>query len=232
MIHKKKLDDYFIKDKKGEALICNAPSMQVFVPQRYEVNNLLTFGEETSVLAIFQMNVEGEKEPFNMFLPAILPMRPSSITQQKLDDVPYYVLGFKKGDIFISMMSIVKQSFVISKIFIEFMRNGNMPPFMSYDQMATVFDLAQITCGVKLPVPHAVMEMMVAHCARDSKNLNLKYRLSSMKEPPVFLGLRNITNVRDSTTSKVVGSYMMEGINSSIVNQSQQRSEIEDLLRS
>lgn len=229
--HKKSLMQYMLRTKTGNGLIFNGDSMQVFIPQRYEVHDLLVVENVVKSLGIFQINIQGENEPYNLVLPAILTLKPSVTVQKKVNDIDYLICKFEKGDTFLESMTIIKQNFVISKIFIEFMRNGNMPPFLNYDQMATIFDVAQITSGASLPVPHAVLEMMIAHCARNPDKLSEKYRFTNGKKTPVFLGLRDTTNIRDSTTSRLVGSYMMDGINASIVNQSQQRSEVEDLLR-
>lgn len=232
MIHKNPLSHYLKKDKSGGAYILDAKSAYVLIPQRYAIHDLLAFEENVRALGVCEIQIEGEPIPYNLYLPSILHMAPSSVSQRNVDDVAYFVLEFKKGDVFLMSDVLLKQDFVISKIFIEFIRNGNLPKFMTYDQMAMMFDVAQQTCGVTLPVPHAIIEMIMAHCCRDADNLNVKYRYSDKKKPPVFLGLRDVTNVRDSTTSKIIGSYLLEGINSGIVNQAEHRSETEDLLRS
>jgi len=140
-------------------------------------------------------------------------------------------LVFKTGDVFIASKTLIKQSFILGKLFIEFTRNGNVPSFIAYDKLSTTLDVAQTTCGVTLKVPHAVLEMMAAFQSRDPDNLNVQYRHTDMKKPVAYLGLRDTTSIRDSTTSSLLGSYFMEGLNRSLINQSEQQHEIEDLLR-
>ena len=231
--HKKKLTDYMIKLKPDGLVSDHSGIIKAYIPQRYEIHDLYLLGEYTSVLGIFQIEVEGEPNFYNLFLPALIEMQPSTIlpwhsTQIEED---YFVLTFRKGDVFIKSLSVLKQSYILGKMFKEFVTNGHMPPWLTYDQMATVFDKAQIVTGVKLPVPHACFEMIAAHCCRDPNHPNIKYRYSNMKDKPLFLGLRDVTNVRDTVTSRIVGSYFMDGVNASIVNQSEHRSEVEDLLR-
>lgn len=230
-IHKKSFMEYFDRTVKGGGMIFKGSMMKIFIPKRYEIHDLLSVKDTVRSLAIFQIFIAEEKDPYNMLLPAMITMYPSDTEEKTVDDIPYVIATFNKGDVFVDSLVIIKENFVISKMFIEFFRNGHMPPWLSYDQMAEVFDIAQVTCGATLPVPHATLEMMVAQCARYPTNLNLKYRYSKQDKPPTFLGLRNVTDIRDSTTSKLVGSYVMDGINSAIVNQSQERSEVEDLLR-
>ena len=231
MVHKKPLSAYLKKDVHGSASILNAESAQAFIPQRYEVHDLLDFGDPTKVLGIFELKIAEEPIGYYLYLPAMLAMRPSSISQRTINDIAYYVFNFKRGDILLTTNVMMKQDYILSKMFIEFVRNGNVPPFLTYDQMARMFDVAQVTCGVTLSVPHATFEMIFAHCCRDPKNLNVKYRYSDQKENPVFLGLRNVTHVRDSTTARLISSHFLEGANSAIVNQIDQRSETEDMLR-
>ena len=229
--HKKRLMQYMQKTKTGNGLIFTGSLAKVYIPLRYEVHDLLGIENVIRTLGIFQVEVKGEEVPYNLLLPAILSMKPSATEQRKINDIEYLICSFVAGDIFLESMTIIKQNFVLSKMFIEFIRNGNMPPWLTYDQMGPIFDVAQVMCGASLPVPHAILEMMVSHCSRDPDKLSVKYRYTNQKKQPVFLGLRDTTNVRDSTTSRLVGSYVMDGINASIVNQSQQRSEVEDLLR-
>ena len=231
MIHKKPLSAYLKKDAHGTASILEAESAQVFVPQRYNIHDLLDFGDITKVLGVFEVQISGEPVNYHLYLPSMLTMCPSSISQRTIDETAYYVFNFKRGDVFLTTNVMMKQDYILSKMFIEFIRNGNIPSFLTYDQMARMFDVAQVTCGVTLPVPHATFEMIFAHCCRDPKDLNRKYRYSDKKDNPVFLGLRNVTHVRDSTTARLVSSHFLEGANSAIVNQIEQRSETEDMLR-
>jgi hypothetical protein len=228
-----KLTDYLTHLKEGGYASNHTGIIKVYVPVRYEIHDFYIVDAFTTVLGIFQIEVEGVTKKFNLLLPVMLDMQPSSLVQyhSSEDDTDYYVLIFKKGDIFIRSDSYIKQTFVLGKLFKEFITNGHMPKWLTYNQIATVFDDAQMLSGVVLSTPHTCFEMMFAHCCRDPKHLNVKYRYSSMSESPVFLGLRDVSNIRDSVTSRLIGSYFLDGVNASIVNPSEQRSEVEDLLR-
>ena len=52
-----------------------------------------------------------------------------------------------------------------------------------------------------------------------------------MKDNPVFIGTNNVAFGPDSTTSKLIGALFNDGINSAIVNASEQQYDLEDLLR-
>lgn len=228
---RKKLTEYLSPQKDGNGYVFVGDEAKVHIPQRYAVHDLLFVEQQIKTLAIFEIFIKGETESYGLLLPALIEMSPSSTYSQKIGNIEYLVAVFNKGDLFINNKTLIKQGYVISKMFIEFNRNGNIPSFLKYDQLATLMDTAQTTCGVSLNVPHAVFEMMNAHQCRDPDNLNIKYRHTDMKKQPAYLGLRNTTNVRDSTSARLLGSYVMDGINTSIINQAEQQHEIEDLLR-
>lgn len=230
MATRKKLTDYLSPQKEGDGFVFIGEEAKVFIPQRYEVHDLLFIDQQIKTLAIFEIFINGETDGYGLLLPALIEMSPSSTYTQKNGNVDYLVAVFKKGDLFINNKTLIEQGYLISKMFIEFNRNGNVPSFLSYNQLATLMDTAQITCGVSLGVPHAVFEMMNAHQCRDPDNLNIKYRHTDMKKKPTYLGLRD-THVRDSTSSRLLGSHVLDGINTSIINQADQSHEVEDLLR-
>lgn len=231
-IHKKPLSGYCKGMEHGDGYILDEGVLKALIPLRYQVYDMLHVSDHVESLGIFPIHHSNEKEPYYLYLPAIIEMYPSSTNEVRIEDEKYLSLEFVKGDIFIKSRTIVKQDFLIYSMFKEFVRLGNIPPFLSYNQLAMLFDVAQITCGAVINVPHTAFEMMMAYCARDPKDLTKKYRLTDMKKPPVFLGLGNTTHARETTMPKLMGSYFMDGINNAVVNQSTQESELENLLRS
>ena len=173
-----------------------------------------------------------EKNYFKLVLPMIVDMRPSGQYTKKMDDKDYYVFTFEKGDEFIVNRTLIKKTFILFAMFKEFIVNGNFPYFLTYEELGRLFDRSQDLCGEKLKAPHQIFEMIFAHLSRDSNNLNTFYRYTDMKEPPRWIGLKNTGYAPTSTTARLIGSYLMEGLNSSIVNPTTQNSDVEDILRS
>lgn len=231
--HMKTFTDYLVPTKDNAGYVTGKNNIRVYVPCRYEIHGILSVGNKVNCLGIFEAEVDGEKIPYYFRLPAMMSMHPSGVSKVRLHgDIPYYRFDFRPGDIFMESMTIIKQDFILFAMFIEFIRMGNVPPFMTYDDFSTMFDSAQVTCGATLQVPHAILEIIIAFCARDRDNLTVKYRHTDMKKPLVFLALKDTTHIRDTTTPKLMGSHLMNGINNALVNQSTQRSELEDILRS
>lgn len=224
-----KLSDFLTKtDTK---YIFNGDTCSINIPQRYQAYDMLSLGDDVSTLGIFDMTIN-EKNYFKLVLPMIITMKPSGQYTKKVDDKDYYVFTFKKGDEFIVNRTLIKQSFILFSMFKEFIVNGNFPNFLTYEELGKLFDRSQNLCDEKLGAPHAIFEMIFAHLSRDSNNPNVFYRYTDMKEPPLYIGLKNVGYAPTSTTARLIGSYLMEGLNSSIINPSTKNSEIEDILRS
>lgn len=205
--------------------------LTIKIPRRYEVHNCLTVSDTVTTLAIFSMTFD-DKEEYGYFLPGIINTQPSKTYKLTENETDYLVCEYQTGDIFITSKSILRQAFIAYVLFVECYMNGNIPDFMSYNDSAFIFDKSQEVCDFNIGVKHASVELINAHNARDSKNLNIRYRYTDMKTPPAWIGFRNIGYGTDSTTTKLIGSYLPDGVNSAIVNTSHEHHEMEDILRS
>lgn len=157
-------------------------------------------------------------------------MAPSKISTMVIDEITYKVLEFEKGDTFMITRTLLQRQSLVYTMFVEFLANGRMPK-INYEDSPKLFELAQIVCGLNLRVARCAFDVMYATCYRDADNPSVPYRLTNMKKPPVFLKLRDTTYGTDSTTAKLVGAYMSQGIDSAIVNPSTEKSSVEDMLR-
>lgn len=216
--------------KVNDSLVFIGKKMIVKIPRRYENYNLLITGNDIQTLGIFELTID-ENPPKGFLLPAVMTMEPSNHYTKTIDDTDLMILEFQAGDKFLVNTSLLKQPHISYAMFKEFISLGNLPKFLSYNDTAFLFDRAKTVCNANLKVNHSIFEMIYAHLFRDSDNLNIKYRHTDMTKPPEFIELRSVTYGTDSTTAKLIGSYMNDGINAAIVNPSHQNHDLEDLLR-
>lgn len=219
---------YFKKIK--DSIIFVGKSLEVRIPRRYENYDMLIIENKIKCLGIFEMIINGNINK-GLLLPAIIEMDPSESYNTNIDEVDYLVLKFVNGDKFMTKTTILKQAHIAYSMFVEFISLGNLPKFLSYNDTAFLFDKASKVCGVNLNVNHSVFEMIYAHLFRDKDDLAIRYRHTDMKKPPEFIELRSVAYGTDSTTAKIVGSYLSDGINAALVNQSEQRHDLEDIVR-
>lgn len=216
--------------KVGSSFVFIGNKMTIIIPRRYETYNLLHISNDVETLAIFEVIVD-DKDSFGFLLPAVVTMEPSRVFTTTKDDVDVAMLEFQTGDKVIVNDTILKQPYISYMMFLEFVALGNLPKFLSYEDAAFLFDKSREICNANLRVNHSIFEMIFAHLFRDPDDLTKKYRHTDMTKKPAFIELRSVTYGTDSTTAKLIGAYMNDGINAAIVNPSDQRHDLEDLLR-
>jgi hypothetical protein len=214
----------------NNSYIFTGEKAKIYVPERYSAQGVLKITSHVEVLGVFEIIVN-DNEEIGLILPTTIQIHPSKIYKENKDDVDYTVLELHKGDVFMQSKTIVQKANLVYVMFVEFLANGNLPKFIRYWDIPKLFDHAQKVCGINLRVPKNIFEILYAHLYRDPKDLSKPYRLTSMTAPAVFLSLRDTAYATDSTTAKLVGSYMQDNFNSAIVNPSTERSRVEDMLR-
>lgn len=216
--------------KTGDSFIFKGKKLLVKIPRRYETRNLLQVGEDVTTLAVFEMVID-DKVTCGFFLPALITMFPSKTYTGTEDGVDLLYAEFVQGDKFIANRTVLKRNYIAYQMFVEFITLGNFPKFITYEHVLKIFGRCKDICDADLRTDSSVFELIYSHLARDPDNLNIKYRMSNMKKPAKFIALSSVTYGADSTSAKLIGAYMSDGINSAIVNQSTEHSQLEDLLR-
>ena len=228
MIPEEVFNKYFKEVK--DSIIFTGDTLEVYLPERFEQHGCLSIGDEVSSLAIFDMLINGEIKS-GLLLPAKIILRPSDVSTVTRNGDKFFKLEFVKNDVFIKNVNIVQDAQLAYIIFYEMINGGRVPDFMTYEMTATIFDAVIEVAGVKFPTDHVVFEMMTAMLHRDQHNISLQYRLADTSKPPMNIPMMLVSLAAMSTTARVVGSYMDDGIDSSLVNASDNNSDIEDLLR-
>ena len=215
-----------------DTMIFDSELLECYVPTRYAAEGvgLCHIQDFVKCLGIFEC-VVNKTERFGLILPCMLNMLPSSSRRTIEDDVEYIVFEFQRGDKFLTTRTALKEDYIAYAMYNEFITMGRFPKFLNYNTTAFLFDTAEKVCGVNLKTPHSIFEMIYAHLARDKNNLTKKYRHTDMKERPYFLGTKNVSVALDSTSSKLLGSYFSDGLNSALLNPTETQSPLEDLLR-
>jgi len=205
--------------------------LEIWIPAIYQDRGLLTLGEIAKTLGIFQLRFNHQVVA-DFLLLAEIEIEFTNDRKEEEDGTSYIVLELKTGQSFIRRAILVKDSNVIYDIFVTMLGLGHLPKFLNYQSVHQLFDNDKRVCGINLGVNHSVWEMIYSHIFRDSKDPYKHYRHTSMTNPPQIVSLNQISHGPTSTTSKIVGSYMNEGIISSLVDDNQgDPSLIENLLR-
>ena len=218
-----------VTKRDGNKIIVTANEMTVYISKSFEKHQMLTIGDTVSALAIFEINVG--KDSCGFFLPAVIEMSPSNLAFETVNGNDFLRCEFVKGDVLINDTNVVQNVKIAYVVFEEFIDGGRIPTFMRYDNLAFMFDVVKRITGSSIPAEHAAFEMIYSYLSRNPKNFRQMWRLTPMAGNPKYFKLKDVPHVAVSTTSKLISAYLRDSIASSMVNASEDPSDIEDLLR-
>lgn len=223
--------DKYLEFKADKSIVTKSSEIIVTIPTSYRTYKLLRITDFVYTLAVFEFKVAEEKEPQGLFLPATIEMCPTDTKYITMNGDEYAQLTFKKGDTFIRNRQVVQNAYIAYVIFTEYIEKGKVPSYMKYDQLSFLFDTLIRVTQCKIPAEHAVFEIMFAHLSRDRDNLLVPYRHTPMTNPPYHLKLTNVAQAAQSVTAKLTGSYLNDSLTTSLINEAEHASDIEELLR-
>lgn len=222
------MKNYF-RVTKNNAVEFIGKKLEVFLPKRFD-----QYGTDITdcveCIGIFHMVIDDTIKK-GYFLPAMIIMEPSEVGSANIDKVAYHKFTFVKGDKFMRTNDTIMNHELAFICFLEFIFLGNRPSFMDYNFSALMFETIQDVCGINFGVDRTIFEIIISHLQRQPDNLTAYFRSSNMKGDSVAIPLRAVSQAAMSTSSKMVGSYFNDSINSALVNHSEEVSPIENLLR-
>ena len=215
--------------KNKNSLIVATDEIVIYINRHFEKYMMLKVEDMVSALAIFEINIG--KESAGFFLPAVISMKPSNVRFENINGSEFLRCEFHKGDMFMDDVNVVQNANIAYVVFSEFIDGGRIPSFIRYDNLAFVFDIVKRITGSSIPAEHAAFEMIYAYLARNPKNFRQMWRLTPMNGQPQYFKLKDVPHVAVSTSAKLISAYLKDSIAASMVNASEDQSDIEDLLR-
>jgi len=220
----------FFKRKESQ-WIFTGKKLEVWIPKVYQERDLLTIGDDVSTLGIFQLRIDDALSATMMILSRVT-IEFLSVRTEVEDEFEYIVLSLEKDSVFISNIFLVKDNNLIYSIFVTFLALGKIPPFLTYNIIQSLFDNDKKHCGIDLKVNHSIYEMIYAHMFRSNEDPYMFYRHTPMNKPPVIVPIHQISHGPISTSARITGSYLTEGMTSALVDDTEHRpSLVENLLR-
>lgn len=225
----KTYDKNFKENTKGEVLF-TGEKLEIYIPRRYVEKNLTYIETSISTVAIFEVVINDTiREGF--FLPGFIRIFPSSIDSVTIGEDRYIKATLVKNDVFMQTTEIVKTEKLAYLIWNEFFYLGNIPAWMSYQDVVNMFRTLQTVTGLKFGVPPVVFEIICSQLARSPENLDIEYRLTDRKKKPIWIPLHSVAHAATSASARIIGSYFNEGINVTLLQDQGKPSELENILR-
>lgn len=222
--------------KQPDDSVITTRDVRIYIPARFVEKDLAVITDEVRTVAIFAMVVDDKYYSVST-VNAMMRLKPSGSATVKFDGDSYLEFRFPPGSTVIADTKLVRQDSLVYHIFNEIISKGRVPWYLTYDDLGHLFSTAESHANIRFGKIHSILEMFVATIARDTNDRTKFYRhvyAEKDKRPvtlPTLIPFVSITLGATNTTSRLIGSYMDEGMNSSLVNPSTRTEEMEELLR-
>ena len=222
-------------EEVGERLVAKR-DLAIHIPRSYASGQLGSIESTVRCVGFFAVVVDGYYAVSNVC--AIVTLTPSEINVVKIEDADYLILKFNAGDTVMPLLDLVRTAPLVFNIYDEIVAKGKTPWYLDYVDLGSIFDTAQHHANMNLNADRSILEMMTAARGRNPDDRTKYYRnmiqtsddLSKYK--PDMIPLRSVAFGATSTTSKLLGSYMNEGLTSALVNPTERLEKVEELLLS
>lgn len=236
-IKKLKRDAAYIRSQlqeSGNQLIA-LKETKIYFPARFAERDLASIGQDIYVIGLFAVVIDDKFSSMNVT--AMVPLTPTTYTTIEIDDVEYYEFIFEPGSVVVSNTDLVIRDTLVYYIVAEIISKGNIPWYLGYHELAAMFDSSEKHAGTRVLSQRKAIELWVSILARNPDKLIQYYAETIQSQndivtrPPVIVGMRNVSLIASGTLNRVVGSYMTDGIVSSLLNTSEEVGLLEQILR-
>lgn len=217
-----------------DGMLLAKKKLQIYIPFRYISAKLAVIGKDVNTVAIFAIVCDGKYMVSNVC--SNMQLTPSSIYSEQIDKEEYYILEFDAGTVITPRTALIVDDAITYNVYDEFIGKAKIPWFMNYEDVGKCVANAHYYSNIRLGGTNAVMELIVASIARDSKDIKKFYRESVNSldnqniDPPVILPFKSIISGTTNTMGKLIGSYFDEGLTSALTNEGGPPG-VEDLFR-
>lgn len=231
----KKIINAFMDDQANSVWVAKEEIHIVF-PKYYLDGKLGSIDSRFNVVGMFGFVVGDSFASYNVG--TIMPLTPGESSIIKIEGKDYYKLTWQAGEVMCPNTNLVLRDVLAFQIYDEFNAKGRVPPYFDNQDHASLSDDTTMFTGVNLGSDPALFGIYNAATTKNPNDLTQPARELYKTQDDFFnmevarLPLRSVAYGADNTTARLVGSYLSEGVNSALVNPSEQTERIEQLLTS
>lgn len=206
----------------------------IHIPVRFSERGLASIGSDTYVIGIFPI-ICGDKYSVIM-VDALMRIEPAEVNRVVIHDTEYFEFVFPAGTPIVANLDLAQVDTLTYRIYDEIIAKARVPWYLTYFDLASLFDTAQEYAGADIGQNKEVTELLVSIIARNDKNRVEYYRTtvsdkeSFLTTPPLYAPLKNVSLSATNAVSKLGGGHFREGTVSTIVSPSERVEPIEALL--
>lgn len=218
----------------GDQLITKK-GCKIYIPTSYEDRGLLIQGDTITTLGFF-LYLVGDTYSVAM-AHAKMELSPLVTNKVKIGEVRYFELIFEPGAVVITNTTVVKDDTMPYYVHKEFISNGRMPEFVSYDLALRLFEESPYFSGYRVGANVAIPELLITMVARTDTDLMAYFR-NQLVQPndmyekkPTFIPFSSVILNTTNTMSKLGGNYFENAVIASLVTETTRVEPIEEMIR-
>lgn len=207
---------------------------KIYVPSRFTEHGLAVLGADIYVIGILTIVVGSNYG--SMIVNAMINIDPAETNRVYIDDDEYLEFVFHPGSVVIPNLYLAKTDTLAYKIYDEIIAKAKVPVYLTYFDLAKLFDTAVKHAGAKVGGNKEITELLISLSARNSKDKRMYYRrvmqsTSDFKtNPPYYASFKDVTLSATNTTNKLGGGYFRNGTVSAINSPSERVEKLESYL--
>lgn len=218
----------------GDDSLVTATGCKIYVPSRFAERGLAFLGVETYIIGILAI-VVGESYGI-MMVNAMIRIDPAETNRVMVGEDEYLEFVFSPGSVVIPNLKLAKTDTLTYKIYDEIISKARTPWYLTYFDLAKIFDTARFHAGANIGYNKEVTELLISISARDPKNRVRYYRQIIQSEsdiitnPPYFASLKDVSLSATNAVHKLGGGYFRNGTVSAINSPSERTERLEEIL--
>lgn len=208
----------------------------VHVPESFRAKQLVSMGKEISFIGYFALIIP-DGHYCTWKIPSMIRTMPDDIRNVEIDGKMYYELHYPKGGRVAKSTDLLVDQLTLYPLFEDVIARARSVWYYTYEQMGGFFKHAKEYTGTELYATPSVFEMVIAQQARFDGDRNetirhvIEKREDVDKTPFTYIPMRNVEYGATDTVSKIGGSNTAEGLDSALVNPTEEVQPMERLLR-
>lgn len=207
---------------------------KIYVPSRFAERGLAFLGAETYIIGICAI-VVGNQYGILM-VNAMMGLDPAEINRVMFDGDEYLEFVFYPGSVVIPNLKLAKTDTLTYKIYDEIIAKAHVPWYLSYFDLAKIFDTAREHAGANIGANKEVTELLISIIARNPRIRTEYYRQviqsenDLVKNPPYYASLKDVILSATNAVHKLGGGYFRNGTVSAINSPSERTERLEEIL--
>lgn len=212
-------------------------SISIVFPTVYINKELCIMQGNARLLCIFAIMNYARKEYGIALAPCMLDFNALKINDVLIQDKEYTEIKYHKDDVVLPNGKTVISDDFIFTVFELFFISGKIPWFLGYEDVAGLLEGCRKFAGSGVGDNPIAPHILCSLVARSPSNIDNYYRESINKREdlvkvgtPTYVGLSNPFLSFESTTSKLIGAYLGDGMKAAVINKSDNMQELDKAL--